>query len=460
MTPLPSQDKESLRAPSPRATASRWEIFGWCMFDFANSSFTTVIVTVVFAVYFTKVICYGRDDADWLWGLAQAVSQGVVLVLAPFLGALADFSGAKKRFLMCSWVACCLATALLYVPRPGQVSLAFVLFVFANIAFSAGENFNASFLPELATPEDTGKVSGYGWALGYLGGLLALLLCSPFTTQGFTVGNAPNLRFTCIITGLFFFLAGIPTMLLLKERGIPEPLAPGERMLTIGFRRVTRTLREIRRFRQLFRFLFVFAIYNTGLCAVTAFVSIYAEKTVGFNSTELSMLFILLQISCAVGAFALGFFQDRFGAKAALSLSLVIWIVVCIGASATTDKAVFFLVGNLAGLALGSSQSGARALVALMAPPSRSAEFFGFWGLFWKFSSALGPLVFGVLSSALSAAHGVGNGQRLTVLANSGLFLIGLILLQFIDVKEGREAAVKGTGATSQEPVGISIRQA
>lgn len=419
----------------PKATLK--ELFGWCMFDFANSSFTTVIVTVVFSVYFTKIVCAGRTDNDTLWGLAGFISQGIVLVTAPLLGALADFSGSKKKFLTVTWISCSILTGMLALVRPGDVWLGIALFVFANIAYSAGENFNASFLPELATAENMGKVSGYGWALGYFGGLLALVLCKPLIDgeQGLAASNADSIRLTAAVTGAFFLLAGLPTFLFLKERGIAKPLPEGQTYLSVGFSRLAHTVKHVRQFRQLFRFFLVFAVYNMGLCAIVNFASIFAENELGFQGGELLTFFASLQISAAVGAFVLGFFQDRFGPRAALNLSLVIWIVVSLGCWAVTTKSQFMWVANLAGLALGSSQSGARALVALLAPPSRSAEFFGFWGLFWKLSNALGPLVYGLVADLTS--------QRGAVLFNGAFFLIGLIGLAYVDVDQGRAAAIE-----------------
>lgn len=421
--------------PSP-GRASLKELFGWCMFDFANSSFTTVVVTVVFSVYFDKIVCQGRTDGETLWGLANALSQGFVLITAPLMGALADFSGAKKKFLLATWLSCCCFTAALGMVGPGDVWLGVVLFVLANIFYSAGENFNASFLPELADSDNMGKISGYGWALGYFGGLFALVLCYPLISgdKGFDPSNAGNLRLTSVITAGFFFLAALPTFAFVRERGIAQELPKGSTYLSVGFERLKETLSQVGQFRELVKFLFVFAAYNMGLCAIVAFCSIFATKTLGFNGTETIQLFLILQITAAIGAFALGYFQDKFGAKAALTLSLLIWIFVSIGGWMATTKSAFFVVGNLAGLALGSSQSGARALVGLLSPASRSAEFFGFWGLFWKLSAALGPMVYGAMSTQL--------GGQTAVLANGGFFLIGLIGLGFIDIDAGRKAAL------------------
>lgn len=427
--------------PAPRSRAPLREIFGWCMFDFANSSFTTIIVTVVFSVYFTGIVCSDpetgkvRPDADFLWGLATMLSQGLVLLTAPLMGALADFSGAKKKFLMTTWLSCCACTALLALVKPGDVWMGVWLFVFANIAYSAGENFNASFLPELADAENMGKISGYGWALGYFGGLFALLVCYPFVSQGMTIANADNLRLTSLLTAAFFFCAGIPTFILVRERGIARVLPAGATYLSIGFERLRVTLSQVGRFRELVKFLFVFSVYNMGLCSIVNFASIYASKELQFDGTEVLQLFLILQITAAIGAFALGYFQDRFGAKAALTLSLIIWLFVSVGGWMARTKSAFFVVGNLAGLALGSSQSGARALIALLSPASRSAEFFGFWGLFWKLSAALGPLAFGWMSSNWSG--------RTAVLANGVFFAVGLAGLAFVDVERGREVALE-----------------
>jgi UMF1 family MFS transporter len=423
-------------SPAGSAPARKIEIFGWCMFDFANSSFTTVIVTVVFSVYFTKIVC-GGVDGERYWGIATLISQGLVLITAPLLGALADFSGAKKRFLTATWLCCCTFTALLYLVRPGDVGLGIALFVLANVVYSAGENFNASFLPELATPETMGRVSGYGWALGYFGGLFALLLCMPFIggDDAFTVAHAHDLRLTALLTAGFFFLAGVPTYLFLKERGVAQVLPPGETYVSIAVRRVAETLTEVRRYEQLFRFFLVFSYYNMGLCAVVNFAAIFAEKTLEFRGGDLIRLFLLIQITAAAGAFALGYFQDRFGPKLALTVSLAVWVGVSLGCWAATTKGQFMIVGNLAGLAIGASQSGARALIALMSPRSRSAEFFGFWGLFWKLSAALGPFIYSVLATRL--------GHQRAALANGGFFLIGLVFMQTIDVEAGRRAAAR-----------------
>ncbi len=418
---------------------NKGEILSWCMFDFANSSFTTIIITVVFSVYFTKIVAGGATGGDRLWGLANFTSQLFVLLSAPLVGAIADFSASKKRFLFCTYLTCILFTALLTFVKPGQVWIALFFFVIANFGFSSGENLIASFLPEIAKPEDMGKISGFGWSLGYLGGLASLLFCLPFLKGGFVMENADSLRMTNMVVAVFFLFAGIPTFLWVKERKTANTLPKGESYIGTGFRRIRRTFVQIREFGELFKFLVIFGIYNCGVTTVVVFASVYADKTIGLSASELIWFFLITQVSASLGAFFFGLIQDRIGAKNTIYITLSLWLLVIAGAYLATGRNAFFVVGNLAGLGLGSSQSAARALVGLFSPVEKAAEFFGFWGLFWKLSTAVGPLVFGILSS------GTGS-QRLAILVTGSFFLAGMIGLSFIDEKKGIHAAQAYSG--------------
>ena len=409
------------------------EIFSWCLFDFANSSFTTIIITIVFSVYFVKIIAVGRADADSLWGLGNFVSQLFVLMTAPLLGAIADYSGYKKRFLFLSYSICIVFTALLIVPQSGQVWLTLLIFIIANFAYSSGENFVASFLPEIARPEDMGKISGFGWALGYLGGLTSLFLCLPLLKGGFEMDNAGPLRQTNLIVSAFFLVAGIPTFLWVKERKAGRRLPAGTSYLSIGFHRIRTTFQHLRLFRELFKFLIIFGIYNCGVTTVVVFAAIYAVQTVKLSPNEFLIFFLITQISSSLGAFFFGLIQDKIGAKNTIYATLTLWLLVIAGAYLSTGRGTFFVVGNLAGLGLGSSQSAARALVGLFSPVEKAGEFFGFWGLFWKLSTAIGPMVFGLLSS------GTGS-QRIAILVTGLFFVAGIVGLQFVDEKKGLEA--------------------
>jgi UMF1 family MFS transporter len=417
------------RAAKP---AGLGEIVAWAMFDFANSSYTTIVVTVAYGVFFTKVVAAG-PAADLWWGRGVMISNLVVLLLSPFIGAVADESGRKKAFLFVTYLTCVAGTAALWFVGPGAITLGLALFVVSNLGFSFGENFVAAFLPEISTPANVGRISGFGWGLGYFGGLASLLLIRGRIAGGFTVENLANLRWTWVITALFFLVAGLPTFLVLRERA-PRRSESLRYYLRNGFGRVATTAREALRFRELVRFLGVFFVFSLGLTSIISFVGIYAERTIGLTPGELIRLFLLLQISSALGAFAFGALQDRLGARRTIQLALVVWLGVCGTVYATTDKRVFWGVALAAGLGIGSLQSASRGLVGLFSPVDKSGEFFGLWGLAGKGAYAVGPLVFGWISALTGS-------QRGSVLATAVFFALGFVGMFFIDEGRGRVAA-------------------
>jgi UMF1 family MFS transporter len=416
-----------------KGISNKREVTSWCFFDFANSSFTTIIITIVFSVYFAKIIAAGHNG-DFLWGLGNAISQGMVLITAPLFGAIADYSASKKRFLFFSYSGCVFFTALLTFVHPGQIVMALALFIIGNFAYSSGENFIASFLPEIARPEDMGKISGFGWALGYIGGLFCLVCCMPLIKDGIVLENAHNVRWTSMVTAVFFLVAGIPTFLWVRERKQASTLPSGTSYLSAGIRQIKDTFAHLRTFRELFKFLIIFGVYNCGVTTVVYFASIYADRTIGLTATELIYFFLITQISASLGAFLFGLIQDKIGARNTIFITLSLWLGVTIGAYLTTSKMTFYVVGNLAGLGLGSSQSAARALVGLFSPVEKSGEFFGFWGLFWKASTAIGPLTFGVLSRATGS-------QRTAILSTAFFFVAGILGMFFVNEREGIRAA-------------------
>lgn len=408
-----------MNAPSVPPTAlpvKRREIFGWCCFDFANSSFTTIIVTVVYAVYFQKVIAEGDPRAFGWWGTALSISQLLVISLSPWLGAVADFSARKKQFLMGSALTCAIGTIGLVFIGPGQVAAALAIVMVANFAFSTSENLCASFLPEISTPENVGRISGYGWSFGYFGGLLSLVLALVIIKSG--EGRVP---WTFVMTGLFFLFACTPTLLFLRERALPRTLPAGQTHWSVGWGSIWQTLRELPQHRTLAVFFAAFTFFMSGLSAIIAFAALFGNDVLKLTTEENLKLFAILQITSALGAFAFGFLQDRIGAKVALILSLAIWLVVSIWASRCSTKLEFLWLGCVAGLGLGSLQSASRAVVASLTPPGRSGEFFGFWGLFGKLGGVIGYSTMG-----WAAAHW---GFRTAILWNGALFVVGLLIV-------------------------------
>ncbi len=403
------------------------------MFDFANSSYTTVIVTVAFSVYFTTLVAPG-GRGDWLWGIGLMTSNLIVLAAAPVVGALADGSGRKKHFLAVTWLVCVAGTAALWFAVPGAVVLALALFVVSNIAFAMGETLVGGFLPEISTPKNVGRISGIGWGLGYFGGLACLLLIRPLMAGDFVPANLASLRLIWPLTAAFFFLAGIPTFVFLRER------APRVRHRSLGdfaaegFRRLRATGSSLKRFRELVKFLCVFFVYSCGLMTVISFAGIYSRKTLAFTAGELVVLFLVLQLFSAAGALGGGPLQDKLGSRRTLQWVLVLWILVCLGAAATTTKTAFWFVAMGAGLGIGSLSAASRGLVGLFSPKDKSGEFFGFWGLALRGAFALGPFIFGSMSLWSGS-------QRTAVLITTTFFAIGWVGLLYVDEEKGRAAA-------------------
>lgn len=309
------------------AKPTRREIASWCFFDFANSSYTTIIVTVVFPLYFTRSVAEGIDHADFLFGTAFSLSQWLVLLSAPLIGAIADIHAAKKKLLIASTLLCVLATFLLGA-LPPSLWVILALFVVGTVAYSSGENIVAGFLPEISTRKTIGRISGISWGIGYFGGLLCLVIVNFLISSDTSVAGVSGARLAFIATALFFAISALPTFLFLKERKKPEPLPPGSHLPGVAFRKVAATLREARANPRLWRFLFVFFIYSCGISTVIAFAGIYAGQVIGYSQEELIRLFIALQIASALGAFFFGWLQDRIGARLSIQATLVLWTLV------------------------------------------------------------------------------------------------------------------------------------
>ena len=410
------------------------EIAAWAMFDFANSSYTTLIITVAFSVYFTSVLVPG-GRGDFYWSIGIGISNLLTVALAPIVGAIGDASGRKKFLLALSAALCIAGTAGLYFADPGRVLLALVLFVVSNIAFSLGENLCASFLPELSTPKNVGRISGFGWGLGYFGGLGCLLVVGPWLTEGYNEANLPNLRIAWLLTAGFFLVSCLPTFLFLHERAPRGPFRGVGVYARDAFAHLRTTARSLRRLSVLARFLVVFFVFSCGLTAIIAFCGIFAVKTIGFTPGQLTKLFLALQIAAALGAVVFGYAQDRIGAKRTIQIVLVLWMAVCVAAGLCRTQELFWVVAMFAGLGIGSLQAAARAMVGLFSPRGKSGEMFAFWGLAGKSAYAVGPAVFGAVSATTGS-------QRLAIISCGVFFLLGLIGMFGVNEQKGREEAL------------------
>ena len=401
------------------------------MYDFANSGYTTVVLTAVFNAYFVSVVAGNAPWATFAWTAALSVSYLLVMFLGPVLGAWADAHAAKKRLLAYSTIVCIVGTIALAWAGPGAVEWAMAFIIVSNVAYALGENLIAAFLPELARPEALGKVSGWGWSLGYFGGILALGISLAWVMTAESRGSTASgaVGGTMIITAAVFALAALPTFLWLEERAKPAAV-PGARA---AFNRLMETARSAGRYGDL---LLVFAcgvFYQAGVATVIALAAIYAEQVMGFKTQDTIMLVLVVNVTAAIGAFGFGYAQDRIGKVAALRVTIVGWIAMTVIAYFSRTPALFWVAANLAGLCMGSSQSAGRALVAYLSPVDRSAEFFGLWGVATRLAAILGPLTYGVVTWVTGGNH------RLAILLTGAFFVVALLILAFVDERRGRD---------------------
>lgn len=431
--------------------ASKKEIFGWAMFDFANQAYTLLIITVIFPVLFTTVIVGDAEDnyrlGNLLWSVALGLSYFMVVLSGPVFGAIMDYSAMKKRFLFLSYVLTIITTALLYFVEPGMIVLGVILIIISNFAYATGESFIAAFLTSLGPPKDLGKISGFGWALGYIGGLFSAGFVIVYLGDA-TAENFERIRWVGPFAAIFFMLAAIPTFMWLKEPGKRRELPPGESMLSMGFVRLGKTVREIRHYGDLAIFLVSVFFAMAGIYIVISFAFIYGDQVVMWDEGVRVLMFVIVQITAAAGAVVFGYIQDRIGAKLTYNLTLGLWFFAVLGIWGVTDITVWFngffgtdieaqymflYIGVLAGLSLGSSQSASRALVGIFSPEEKSAEFFGFWGLSNKLAGVFGIIGLGLLQAQF--------GLQTSVLFCAALFLLGILTNVFVNENRGREVA-------------------
>ncbi|MDX1365945.1 MFS transporter [Pseudomonas sp.] len=424
--------------PSLAPGVTRREAWAWAMYDFANSGYTTVVITAVFSAYFVAVVAEGATWGTLAWTSAIALSYALIILSAPLLGAYADAYACKKRLLLFSTLGCVLFTAGLALAGPGALVIAIVFVVLSNFCFGSGENLIAAFLPEIAREDAIGRVSGWGWGFGYLGGLLSLGASLAYVSWAQAQGHtaAQFVPVCMLLTATLFALTSLPTFLFLRERSRPQ-LQPGARhSARVAFARFAQTVREARRYRDLLHFLACTLSYQAGIAAVVTLAAIYATQAMGFTTQDTLKLILLVNITASIGAVLFGYLQDRLGHLATLTLTLFGWLLMIGLAWAAEGPPLFWLAANIAGLCMGASQSAGRAIVGLLAPPSRRAEFYGLWGQAVKLSSILGPMTYGLTNWLTDGDH------RLAMLITGSYFVLGLLILASVDLKRGRRAAL------------------
>ena len=413
------------------------EVFGWAMYDFANSGYTTVVLTAVFNAYFVAAVAGGAAWATLAWTAALGVSRAIVMLTLPAVGAYADLRAAKKRLLMLSTALCVVSTAALAWVGPGDVMAAMLLIMMSNLFYAYGEALTAAFLPELGRVEALGKVSGWGWSFGYFGGMLALGLSLAYvlTAQGRGDTAAQFVPVTMLITAGIYAVASLATFTWLREHAKPAADGAHRAGFADSLRRLRQTWDQARDYRDFVWLMVCGFFYQAGIAVVIALAAVYAEQALGFKQTETMMLVFLVNIAAALGAFAFGYLQDRIGHKRSLGLTLLGWVAMTMLAYLATTATLFWVAAVIAGLCMGSSQSAGRAMVGAFAPRQRLAEFYGLWAFATSLASIVGPLTYGAVTWLTAGNH------RLAILSTGVFFLVGWFAIRPIDVERGTKAA-------------------
>jgi len=404
-------------------------IISWALYDLANTSFAVIIITIVFPLYFTNIIVtpglYPENFGDLMWGLAGGISMIITSVLAPLFGAVADTSRSKNRFLIVLTLACIVFSIPLFFLKSGMVAAAVILFIIANVFYQTSMMFYNSFLPQLSTKKNTGLVSGFGFSIGYMGGFLILVILLPLLRNGLEPGNLFNIRLSFIITSLFFLVFSIPSFIFLKDQPAINQVKRSASYLVHGFRKLAATLKNIRKYPDLSRFLISYFLFSNAFSVLALYVAIYAKNTLNFSLYEIVMLFMIGQIPTIISSIFFGWLTDRIGAKKTISITLIIWVFIIILVSSFDVKAVFYTGWILASITTGSTLIASRSLMARLIPVDHEAEFFGFYSISGKVSSIIGPVTFGVVSF-------ITKSQRLALLTTMIFLISGFIVLQFV----------------------------
>jgi UMF1 family MFS transporter len=414
----------------------RREAASWAMYDFANSGYTTVVITAIYNSYFVASVAGGAPWATLAWTASLACSYALIVLTAPMLGAWMDVRANKKRVLAWTTAGCVLATAALAWTGPGTLGLAVALIIVSNWCYGTGENVGAAFLPEIARPEGLGRVSGWSWAVGYIGGLVVLGVCLAWVlaAQGRGEPATDYVPVTMLITAAAFALTALPVFIWLRERASAQPPSAGG-ALRAGYARLADTLGHLRRYRDLATLLGAIVAYQAGIQTVIVLAGVYATQALGFGMAESIAMILVVNVTAAIGAAAFGHVQDRLGHTRTLTIVMLLWLATVVVAWRAVEPAMFWVAANLAGLGLGAAQSAGRALVGALAPASRRGEFYGLWGLAVKLASIIGPLTYGLVNWATGGDH------RTAMLATGVFFVIGLVILRAVDVQRGIAAA-------------------
>ena len=371
----------------------------WYYYDFGNSAYAAIILLAVFSIYFKNVVVGGAEGTR-LWGIAVGIAAIIVAVVSPILGAIADVSRSKKLFLGIFTAISIAFTGLLFFVGPGDVLMAMIFFILAEIGYRGAQVFYDALLVDVSTPETVGNISGKGWAIGMLGGIATLIIV---LVPMQLIGDAFKPNYAFLITALVFLVSAIPTFLYVKEKHEVTEQLPFGKLIKDAFKKLADTFKEIRHYKDFLRYMFAFLIYNDGIMMLMDFAAIIGGTLFGLGTIELLIFVIIIHITGAIGALVFGRIADRASSKRAILYSLLILIVSLIALFFIGDNRVgFFIVGGFAGFSLSGAQAVSRTMVSQLAPPDKMTEFYGFLSVAGRTSTFVGPLVFSTLAFRMS----------------------------------------------------------
>lgn len=427
-------------------------VFSWGVYDMANQSFQLLINTLLFPLFVTGVVVTAEDRGDAAWFLMSASGLGLIVLLSPVLGAMADQRAWKRELLLATGAACAALTFALGFIQPGQVALAFALYLIAAVACGLGENFLGSFLPEISTPRTVGRVSAIGWTMSYIGALALLVVTAAFTIlSGRT--DPSEMRPLLFFAGLWFAAGMLPAALWLRERATPAP-ARAPTAIAGAFARLAASARESARYRQLARFFLAFAVYSAGTMIMIYGLGVIGDR-LGFELRELILMAFIIAVTAGASAAVAGRVQDSFGHVRTISVFLALWVIATIAMAlaefARPPAAVYWAVSGAIGVALGGIGTASRAIVGAFTPTHRAGEFFGLWGMIYKGAGMVGVALFGLLGKFA--------GQPAALGVVAGLFGLGWVLLLRVDEADGIRAAERAESAPAPPlaPMGVEL---
>ena len=428
-------------------------IFSWSLYDFANQPFTTIILTFIYSAFFSKYISSSFEEGTIMWGRAITISAIIVAILSPIMGAIADNGGYRKLFLIFwTWI-CIIFSYLLYYPIKGEMFYALLFFCIANIGFEMGGVFLNAYLPEIAPREKIGRISGYGWSFGYVGGLLALIICfmlfifndnpvNPLTGNLLDKDTGEHIRIINIFIAVWFAVFSLPTFVFVKDYKKVKKISFS--IIKNSFISIKKTFKTIKKYRETFKFLVARLVYNDALITIFAFGGIYAMNVIHFDENEMFLFAIILNITAGIGAFLFGFLDDRLGGIKTIQISNIGFVfassiavisplvdnINLLNSTLLSTKNVFWISGILIGIFSGPNQAASRSLMGRLTPVNKENEFYGFFAFSGKATAFIGPLL---ISTTVALTGSLQLGLAIVAI----LFIFGFLLLRNVDEQAG-----------------------